>query len=395
MAVPNRRTSADGDAVAGFGRPGTRLGYQPALEGLRGVAVIFVLAVHLGQFVDTSVGDWLLPGGFVGVDMFFVLSGFLIGAILFAELESTETIAVWSFYGRRFMRLAPALALFLAAHFVYSAVIGASLAEERHIAIWSGLFIANWLNSVGQGALNDMVHLWSVAVEAQFYLVIPLVLFLLHRFVRSTERIVGILVAVAAVVAVVRFFQYEAWGDWITVYERTDARADTFLFGVIVAVLWCRGGLRRRPAVLAGSIGAVVVVAIGFAARANPGSPFLFQWGFTVFAAATAAVIAGCLWPGSTVGRVLAVRPLRLVGLISYSLYLWHLPVYLWVAEHVDAPGLVKMTLAVVLSFALAVPAFLIAERPVLLRRRRSALRLRAATHDAVGPVDAQVPAPG
>src|SRR6185312_12894786 len=110
-----REGSATND-TPGFGRPAERLGYQPSLEGVRGLAVLLVLAVHLGQFVVPSTNDWFVPGGFIGVDIFFVLSGFLIGALLIIELERSGSIKLAHFYGRRIVRIVPALWLFLVVH---------------------------------------------------------------------------------------------------------------------------------------------------------------------------------------------------------------------------------------------------------------------------------------
>ncbi|MBV8951543.1 MAG: acyltransferase, partial [Actinobacteria bacterium] len=118
-------------AVPGFGRPGAKLGYQAGLEGLRAVAVGLVLGVHLGEFVVPSTDHWLLPGGLIGVDVFFVLSGFLIGAILLDELYQRGSIRVGRFYARRLLRLAPALFLLLGAHLIYTLVLGTSLPLER------------------------------------------------------------------------------------------------------------------------------------------------------------------------------------------------------------------------------------------------------------------------
>jgi peptidoglycan/LPS O-acetylase OafA/YrhL len=360
--------------VAGFGRPGGRLGYRSGLEGLRGIAVLLVLAVHLGEFVVPSAADWLVPGGFLGVDLFFVLSGFLIGTILLTQLDQRGNILLGRFLGRRFVRLAPALALVLGAHYVYAATIHASLANERSIDIWAGLFAINWLPSVGRAVLNDMIHLWSVAIEGQFYLVIPFVLYPLHRCVRRTWAIVAMLSALVVVVAVVRYVEYRSWHDWILVYERFDTRSDTFLCGVIVAVLWNRGVLHATAARVAGALGAVTIGVLAFTTHTNPprpASPFLFEGGFTLVAVAGAAVIAAAMLPGSAMETALAVRPLRALGRISYSLYLWHLPVFLWAHEHIRSTGPAIVT-ALGVSLVLATAAFYLAERPVLRNRFRA-----------------------
>lgn len=362
-----RGRSTGGAAVAGFGRPGGRLGYRAGLEGLRGVAVMLVLGVHLGEFVAPATLAWLTPGGFLGVDLFFVLSGFLIGSILLAQLDERGSIRLPAFLGRRLVRLAPALILFLAAHAAYTLATHGSFSLEGHVDVWAGLFAINWLPSVGHAALSDTIHLWSVAIEGQFYLVIPFVLYPLHRFVRRTWAIVAVLAVLVAAVAVARYVEYRSWHNWVLVYERFDARADTFLCGVIVAVLWNRGALRLGAVRVAGVLGTVTIAVLSFTVHTS--TPFLFEGGYTLVAAAGAAVVAACMVSGSAIEAALATRPLRYLGRISYSLYLWHVPVFLWIAPRIHSE-LLAVVLALGVSFTFAIAAFSIAERPVLRNRR-------------------------
>jgi peptidoglycan/LPS O-acetylase OafA/YrhL len=363
--------AAGATTTPGFGRPAEHLGYQPALEGLRGLAVLLVLAVHLGEFVVPSTNVWFVPGGFIGVDIFFVLSGFLIGAILIGELDRIRSVRLGYFYVRRFVRIVPALVLFLAVHFLYVAwSTHTSLGTERSVDISAVLFVSNWRNSVGLGRFGDMVHLWSVALEVQWYIVAPLIVFVLHRYVRRTSRIVAVLVAAAVFLALLRYVEYKAWNDWNLVYQRTDARFDTFLLGLLVAFLWRRGVLRVSVQMV-GALGLLAIAAVCFTAQAHKAqaSPFLFEWGSTLVAVAGAGVIAACLLTGSVIERAFHFVGLRATGRISYSLYLWHLPVYIWVATHLHQNGAVKMFVAVVLSFACATAAYFVAEWPVLRRR--------------------------
>jgi peptidoglycan/LPS O-acetylase OafA/YrhL len=374
--------SRDGIAAQGTpgrGRPGDRLGYQSSLEGLRGLAVLLVLAVHLGEFVVPSTGDWFFPGGFIGVDIFFVLSGFLIGAILIDELDGSGVMRVGRFYGRRIVRLVPALLLLLGVHYLYAAwSTHAPLGAERSIDSYALLFVSNWRNSLGVGRIGDMVHLWSVAMEMQWYLVAPLIVFVLHRYVRRTDRILAVLVASTVCVAVLRYVEYAWWNDWSMVHERSDARADTFLVGLIVAFLWRRGLLRAPVVRIVGALGLGTIAAVCFAAQANKAapSPYLLEWGNTLVAVAAAALVAVCLVPGSRIARGFDARPLRVIGRISYSLYLWHLPVYFWVATHVDVPAVFEMLVALALSFGIATTAYFIAEYPVLRSRPRALARV-------------------
>jgi peptidoglycan/LPS O-acetylase OafA/YrhL len=361
----------------GFGEPAVRIGYQPSLEGLRGVAVLLVLAVHLGEFVVPSTGDWFFPGGFIGVDIFFVLSGFLIGVILIGELDQSHRIRVGRFYLRRFVRLVPALLLFLFVHFLYVAwSTHTSLGAERSIDSYAVIFVSNWRNSLGVGRISDMVHLWSVAMEMQWYIVAPLIVFVLHRYVKRTDRIIAVLGAAIVVAMALRWTEY-SWWNATMVQQRTDARADTFLFGLALAFLWRRGLLKASVVRVAGVAGLAAIAVVCFAAKVD--SPYLYEWGNTVVAAAATAVVAACLLPGSAIRRAFDVMFLRSTGRISYSLYLWHLPVYLWVAGHVDWPVLPEMALAVALSYAVATAAFFVAEYPVLRARPKIVLRRRGA----------------
>jgi peptidoglycan/LPS O-acetylase OafA/YrhL len=378
VALILREGSAAND-TPGFGRPAERLGYQPSLEGVRGLAVLLVLAVHLGQFVVPSTGNWFVPGGFIGVDIFFVLSGFLIGALLILELDRSRTINLVHFYVRRFIRIAPALWLFLVVHYLYIAwSVHGSLADERSVDIYGVTFLFNWRNSLGIGRISDMVHLWSVALEFQWYLVAPLIVWLLWRYVRTTARIVAVLVGASLLIAVVRYAEYRAWSDWNAVFERTDARFDTFLLGLLVAFLWQRGLLRASVVRVAGALGLAGILVMSFAAQAHKvqASPFLFKWGDTLIAASGAALVAVCMLPNSGIARFFDLVIMRVTGRISYSLYLWHLPVFLWVGAHLDWPAGLKMGAAVVLSFVFATGAYFIAEWPVLRSRPRALERV-------------------
>lgn len=361
------------DAAVGVESSGASQ-YRSYLDGLRSVAVYLVVAFHaeLGIF----------HGGFIGVDIFFVLSGFLIGALLIIELERSGSIKLAHFYVRRIVRIVPALWLFLVAHYLYIAwSVHGSLADERSIDIYSVTFLFNWRNSLGLGRISDMVHLWSVALEFQWYIVAPLIVWVLYRFVRRTAWIAAVLIGASLLVAVVRYSEYRAWGDWSAVFERTDARFDTFLLGLLVAFLWQRGLLRASVVRIAGALGLAGILVMSFAAQAHEvqgASPFLFKWGDTFIAVCGAALVAVCMLPGSGIARFFDLVVLRVTGRISYSLYLWHLPVFIWVGDRLDWPAVPKMIAALMLSFVIATAAFFIAEYPVLRNRPRATERVSA-----------------
>lgn len=276
----------------------TRLGHRPGLDGLRGLAVLFVMAAHAG------IPGFSL-GGAVGVEVFFVLSGFLITTLL---LE--RPVELRSFYTRRARRLLPALVVLLAFGGVVAAVMGdgATLAGVGAGAT----YVSNLARtqSVDLGWLN---HLWSLAVEEHFYLVWPLVVLAC----RGRDRLVGWSAGVGMVASLMWRWMLVADGaSWDRIYNGTDTRIVGILAGALLAVL-VRAGL-RAPVTVAG-LGAIAVLLLGSVVRTDP-----FGFGFLAVDLATAVAIVGVV-SGSTVG--LGWRPLRWVGGVSYAAYLWHVPI--------------------------------------------------------------------
>ncbi len=374
-----------GAADARPARPRPALGPWPALEGLRGVAIVAVVAGHLGEFVLQDQADVLLPGGFLGVDLFLVLSGFLITALLLREVERSGSVRLGRFWKRRLTRLYPSLLVFLAAYLLYAWQQGQDLDPRLRIAGLSVVFLANWQFVLGvvdpkTNPVIDLSHLWSLSVEGQFYLIWPLAMLALNRFVRRTAAIVALLVLLTLAVMVLRDWQYFRYGDWILVYTRTDSRFDAFALGAIVAVLWARGLIdAASPALVRGlsviGFGGLVVL---FAVVHTPtnglggaSAEFLFRGGFTLVALCSALAIVGAIGVGGTYAGVLAWGPLRLAGRASYSIYLFHLPVFVWSLNHVSNPAW-RAVVALVGTLVTGGACYLAVERPVLRRRGRA-----------------------
>lgn len=357
--------------------PWKKLGFQPGLEGLRGVAVLAVVVLHIGGFLVPSTADWLLRGGFLGVDIFFALSGFLITTILITNLGRRQRLGYGRFVLRRLQRLYPAIVLFFLVQLLVGMAQGARLRSVPGESMqgllanlaWVAAYGANLEPSFGVQPRLDMVHLWTLGVEMQFYLIWPLVFWVLTRFITSTRLLVLAIGAMAAASALVRAVEWHAWKAapfWPhMVYQRTEARADAILCGAIVAVLWSRGLL--RPAVLnvLGVAGAAILC-VGFL-FARPGARFMFLGGYSIAGIAAAAVIADVVSHASWLGRLLGVAPLRVLGRVSYSLYIWHLPVIGWTNRYLnDFSAPVQVGAAVIWMAAVTTIAWWIAERPVL-----------------------------
>jgi peptidoglycan/LPS O-acetylase OafA/YrhL len=182
-----------------------RLGYVPALDGIRAFAVLFVMSYHVGRVfarIDPFLGrerSWIGRGGFLGVDLFFVLSGFLITSLLLGEQSKTGRISLGGFYRRRALRLLPALLAMLTVHLLYTVVTGLPLAIETHSIAAVVLYVANWYRTTGHPLAHGLTHLWSLSVEEQFYVLWPVVTIVVLGVRRSlrfavTASIVGIAV---------------------------------------------------------------------------------------------------------------------------------------------------------------------------------------------------------
>jgi peptidoglycan/LPS O-acetylase OafA/YrhL len=376
---------------------GPHLAYVPALDGLRAVAVLGVLAFHGGV-------SWL-PGGFLGVDAFFVLSGFLITSLLLREWGSTGKIALGAFWSRRARRLLPALfALVLAVVCVAPFVVPAgSYPGLRGDAISTLLYVANW-HYVASGATyfaqslppSPLTHTWSLAIEEQFYLVWPIVVLLVLMWARRLRPLLWVCVAGAVASCVEMLAMFRAGASLTRLYYGTDTRAQSLLVGAALAgwlAMFARSrgeatgtpdAWRPRSGTARASLTVLGLVGLAGCAgmwASSPGtSPILYEGGFLLFALGAAAVIAAavCL-PTGFLSRSFGARPLRDLGRISYGVYLWHYPLFLWVdGQRTHLGGAALLGIRCVLSVGLAWISFVVLERPVRQGRVR-ALRGRRA----------------
>ncbi|PJE96420.1 acyltransferase [Streptomyces carminius] len=370
-AARRARTAPAAPAAAAAPGPSATRHIAP-LDGLRGLAVLGVLFFHTGH----------LGGGFLGVDLFFVLSGFLITGLLLKETRARDgRIDLVAFWGRRARRLLPALAVMIAGTLVLTWAFGPPLLLRHALddAPWVAANLANWhfvSDQVGYWDSADtrvFAHLWSIAVEEQFYLVWPLLLGLAARG-RAAHRRVAVLAAAGAAVSLALMIALTVPTDTTRVYEGTDTRAFSLLLGALAATAPASRLLARVGDRAAGWAGAVLVCGIGayWATADGQDDLSLFQGGLFLHALA-AALLTGLLAraPRSPAGRLLAAPPLRWFGLLSYSLYLWHWPVLLLLSEErLGLSGWGRTAVVLAVSTAAARLSKVLVEDPVRYRAR-------------------------
>jgi len=349
--------------VSGLAGPG----FRADIQGLRALAVLLVLVYHLWPGV--------LPGGYVGVDVFFVISGYLITGLLLREHERSGRISMWRFYARRLRRLLPAATATLVAVVVASVIL---LPEPywRDIALEvlaSALYVENWwlaLQSVdylAEGAVaSPLQHYWSLSVEEQFYIVWPWVI--AGAALLASRRNAGIRVAVGAAVAVVVLASL-SHSVWLTreeagvAYFATTTRVWELGLGAALAVLPWRP--TANVAKLLGWGGLTMVVAAAFVLDAE--TPFPGSIALLPTVGTAMAIAAGGARSGADASRLLESAPARFLGDISYSLYLWHWPVIVFHSHLTGGPpSLVGGVLLAALSIALAALSRRLIEEPAL-----------------------------
>ena len=361
--------------------PARRMRFS-GIDGLRAIAVILVVLFHV---LPSAV-----PGGGIGVDIFFVLSGFLISGLLVDERGRTGRIRLGSFWARRVRRLVPALVLLVLACTSAALVLGGDLLVGigRQV-LGAATFSSNWISiatgtSYFSGTTPDLFrNLWSLSVEEQFYLVWPFVV-LLVVLVRWRAARFAIFIAVAVASAVAMLLLYSPRIDPTRVYYGTDTHSFGLALGAALAVAtagmpthpleWRRG--HRAALQVAGSVAIVALVAIAVLVPAD--SPLLFEGGLALVALLSAIAVLGAIVPASVPGVLLDRAPLRWIGERSYGIYLWHWPVLVLVLAAQpgwqDAPVTRWLTGAVTVAITVAAAAlsYQLLERPIRQRGFRT-----------------------
>jgi len=363
------------------GRAAGEMGYLPGLDGLRALAIIGVLLYHAGI-------DWL-PGGFLGVDVFFVISGFLITSLILEEYDRSGRIDFKRFYLGRARRLLPAVVVLLivvgiAVLFVYQDALSAfrqdALATIFYVNNWWYVLVdQSYFESMGRPPL--LKHLWSLSVEEQFYLIWPVVALLLVRSGgRPLVRRIALLLAVAstvwmAVIAIRNGYPVDA--DPSRAYFGTDSHSMGLLVGAALATVWRPGRLsthipRGTQVIVTGTGIVALAVVVAFYLFVGEFTPWLYRGGFLALAFFTTVLIAAVTHPASVLGPALGVGVLRYLGRRSYGIYLWHWPIFMVTRPGIDVPWSEPVAFAARLALTLGIAelSYRLVEMPI----RRGAL---------------------
>ncbi|KAA0236023.1 MAG: acyltransferase family protein [Actinobacteria bacterium] len=387
-------------------KPG-RIPYFPALDSMRGLGVLWVMAYHADQ-----PG---FSGAFLALSMFFTLSGFLITSLLLAERRDSGTNSLKGFWSRRMRRLMPAAFLGIAFILLYAVLAPATDGQLRTLrgdGLATLFYVANWRFIFSGQSYADLFaepspfqHFWSLAVEEQFYMLFPLLVVGVLVLFRSRRQVLaGILALMAAASAVWMVVLYDGGASFDRVYMGTDTRAAELLMGCLLGLLVAGRGVVKgrwtKPLVNAAGVAALATMIVLWH-KAGIKDPFFYQGGLFLYALLMVILVVAATQPTGAVPAVLAgryrwaerfdtdpssfpapVRPvlwllvragrtLVWIGLLSYGLYIFHWPMNMWLSEaHLGFGGLPLLLVRFSATFALATVSFYLIERPIRTRRR-------------------------
>jgi peptidoglycan/LPS O-acetylase OafA/YrhL len=349
----------------------SRFPYLPGIDALRALAVLAVFFYH------AHVG-WM-PGGFLGVDVFFVISGYLITSLLLREFRHGGHVRLGRFWLRRARRLLPAVGVLIAVTMVAAAIVEPDRIDQlRGDAIASLAYFANWHFILGHQSYFErfqrpslFTHLWSLSVEEQFYLFWPLAFAAGMKLFGRGRLLLGVLAGALASVALA-WVLFDPGGDTSRVYYGTDTHAVGLLAGVALALVWSPIELRRRRT---GPLVGPVLDVVGVLALAYVVLSFLhvhdydlalYHGGYLWLAIVTALLLAVLAHPASRLGGLLGQAPVLWLGLRSYSFYLWHYPVLMLTRPGLDVslPRGILIPLQLLLVLALADLSYRFVELP-------------------------------
>ena len=343
--------------------------YSPQLDGLRGVAIVIVMIFHAGVPY--------FEGGFIGVDIFFVLSGFLITLLLLQEHEKYQSVSLKNFYARRILRLAPALFLLLFTFCVYSFIwIDEAKATSNYIdALISLFYLSNWSRAMSIHPPDFLGHTWSLSIEEQFYFLWPLTLLAMLSLSKRLKYVFAMTALLAVSSWFLRIYMSLNGATVERLYNGLDTRADALMVGCALAVLfhqWHEKGIdlcRFRRWISFGAMLASICLLI-IVYRGNWRDTYMYYFGFFAVEIFVAVLLVEILTnPKGLFCVLLSKKWLVWIGSISYGLYLWHYPIF-HVLRGYGAGTWTVVFAGFAITFCVAVISYYALERPMLRFRR-------------------------
>ena len=352
--------------------------YLPSIDSLRALAVLAVIIYH----VDVNY----LPGGFLGVDLFFVLSGYLISSLIIKEYRKTGSLNLYNFYIRRARRLLPAVYFMITVGLVVMVLFNEVLLRKSHLdAIFGYIYSSNWWYIFHKldyfdsfGAQSPFKHLWSLAIEEQFYMIFPLLFLLVNRKKKSKDgtyklnkNFLYVVLGLILVSLIAHILLFDI-NNISRIYFGTDTRAFSLLVGVVGAILYPMEKLHAKvtsqqnimySVVSLVSIATLITVMI-YTSEYNT---WLYRGGFLLVAILGLIVIISSGKQHTLMSRLLSFKPVVFIGKISYSLYLWHFPILVLTTpvSEIGNPNIIFVILRVILTFVLASASYVFVETPI------------------------------
>lgn len=352
--------------------------YLPSIDSLRALAVLAVIIYH----VDVNY----LPGGFLGVDLFFVLSGYLISSLIIKEYKKTGSLNLYNFYIRRARRLLPAVYFMITVVLVVMVMFNGVLLKKSHLdSIFGYIYSSNWWYIFHKldyfdsfGSQSPFKHLWSLAIEEQFYMIFPL-LFLLVNGKKKTKdgsyklnrNFLYVILGVILVSLIAHIILFDI-NNISRIYFGTDTRAFSLLVGVVGAILYPIDKLNTKitpqenlvySVVSLISIAALITIMI-YTSEYNT---WLYRGGFLLVAILGIIIIISSGKQHTVMAKLLSFKPVVFIGKISYSLYLWHFPILVLTTpvSEIGKPNIFFVVLRVILTFILAIISYALVETPI------------------------------
>ena len=352
--------------------------YLPSIDSLRALAVLAVIIYH----VDVNY----LPGGFLGVDLFFVLSGYLISSLIIKEYKKTGSLNLYNFYIRRARRLLPAVYFMITVVLVVMVMFNGVLLKKSHLdAIFGYIYSSNWWYIFHKldyfdsfGSQSPFKHLWSLAIEEQFYMIFPLLFLLINRkkkdkdgFYKLNRNFLYVILGLILVSLIAHIILFDI-NNISRIYFGTDTRAFSLLVGVVGAILYPMDKLNTKitpqenlvySVVSLISIAALITIMI-YTSEYNT---WLYRGGFLLVAILGIIIIISSGKQHTVMAKLLSFKPVVFIGKISYSLYLWHFPVLVLTTpvSEIGKPNIFFVVLRVILTFILAIISYALVETPI------------------------------